>query len=468
MAKAAVAEKLKIESPATVFPLALTPFEKYFLWDDRPEQPMTPIVELQFSTPLNVAAMEQAIAVTVAHNPIMNSIVVGPDHDVCWQLSDEPVRLRCSEEDPPTKEGRLQPIDLRREPGARFWYERTATGSRLLWQLHHCVCDGVAMRAVMIDVLLNYALATGVADAARLEESLLYERFDPLQLVHRYDFSHLPPAKRRLTFWQRLKNAHYFHFLTPRPLRSASARDSVSDQSGVENELLCHQSLDRSLTERVFEKCQATEVGVNELSLAILFRTCAEWNRSLGDKNGKSRLRLMMPFDLRGRNDLRMPATNRLSFVFLGRNYQQCDDFDSLLKSIQRELAAVRETNLHLDLVNGLAAGAKWPRWMRWGLSKSNSMATAVLTYVGDVSRGMNRIFPEIDGGRPIGDAVLQSVMASPPVRRNTNIAIGLCVNWGQIYFSASWNRAQFSGRDCEKFLELYKTGWQRWCDDKE
>ena len=105
---------------------------------------------------------------------------------------------------------------------------------------------------------------------------------------------------------------------------------------------------------------------------------------------------------------------------------------------------------------------------MRWGLGRTNSMATAVLTYVGDVTRGTYRAFPAVNSTRPIGDAVLTAILAAPPVRRNTNVAIGLGVNWGQITISASWNRAVMTGRDCEKFLELYKTGWQRWCEDEE
>jgi hypothetical protein len=221
-------------------------------------------------------------------------------------------------------------------------------------------------------------------------------------------------------------------------------------------------------SERVFAKCQSQELEIHELAMALLFRTCAEWNRSLGDKNSKSHIRIMMPVDLRGRSDLRMPAANRLSFMFFGRSYRQCDDFPALLKSVQKEFASVKETQLYLDFLNAITAVSKWPKLTRWGLGRTDSMATAVLTYVGDVTRGTYRAFPAVNNTRPIGDAVLTAILAAPPVRRNTNVAIGLGVNWGQITISASWNRTVMTGRDCEKFLELYKTGWQRWCEDEE
>jgi len=474
MAKAAVAKKSNEVKDskdahdsisATVFPLGLTPFEKYFLWDDRVEQPLTPIVELRFATPLNVAALERAIAQTIARNPMLNSTLIGSDRNLSWKLRDEPIRLLCPVSEPPMVEGRLRPFDLRIESGCRFWYEQRGAGSRVLWQVHHSTCDGIAMRVILIDVLLHYAIETGGSDPSRYRAALCYSRFDPRELAKRYDFSHVSAAKRSLTAWQRLKNAHYFHFQSPKPLLSdRQARES----SAVDNELLCHAQLDRAFSERILEKCQVESVRMSELSMALLFRACAEWNRGLGDRNAKSRLRLMMPYDLRGRNDLKMPATNRLSFVFLGRNYGQCDHLDALLKSVQEELVAIKETNLQLDLLHGLAAGVRWPKLMRWGLSRSNSMATAVITYVGDVSRGMDRVFPDKECTRPIGDAVLTSIMGAPPVRRNTNISLGLCINWGQINISAAWNRQVMTGRECEKFLELYKIGWQRWCDDEE
>ncbi len=471
---------------ATMFPLALTPFEKFFFWDDRIEQPLTPTAELQFATRLNVAAFERAIAQTIARNPLLNSVVVGSDRDLRWKLCDEPIRLQFLTSNPPTVEGRLRPIDLRSEPGCRFWYEEQGEGSRVLWQLHHSTCDGIAMRAILIDVLLHYAMETDGSEAgrdalpqvdlsrpdlSRYRRALCCTRFDPLELEKRYHFGHLPAAKRSLTLWQRLKNAHYFHFQSPKPLRPTVATGSEGDESmlsDADSELLCHARLDRNFSERILAKCQADSVRMSEVSMALLFRTCAEWNRGLGDKNPKSRLRLMMPYDLRGRNDLKMPAANRLSFVFLGRKYDQCDDFGGLLKSVQEELAAIKETNLQLDLLHGLAAAARWPKLMRWGLRQSHSMATAVITYVGDVSRGMDRVFPDKDFTRPIGDAVLTNITAAPPVRRNTNIAIGLCINWGQINISAAWNRQVMNARDCQKFLELYETGWQRWCDEEE
>ena len=101
-----------------------------------------------------------------------------------------------------------------------------------------------------------------------------------------------------------------------------------------------------------------------------------------------------MPYDLRSRVDLRMPAANRLSFSFLGRNADQCQDFDKLLASVQAEVLAIKESRLPLDFLDALKSAARCPCATKWVINRSRRMATVVLTYTGDISRGMQRDFP--------------------------------------------------------------------------
>ncbi len=54
-------------------------------------------------------------------------------------------------------------------------------------------------------------------------------------------------------------------------------------------------------------------------------------------------------------------------------------------------------------------------------------MATAVFTYGGDIHRGLSRTFKEEDGRLRVGDALWEDVLAAPPARANTNVAVGLC-----------------------------------------
>ena len=335
-------------------------------------------------------------------------------------------------------------------------------------QWHHCVCDGIAFRGVIIDILHLYKLATRNEESASHDRSLLYDRFSYSMLRDRYDYAHLGKPKRETTTWQRIKNAWYFHFQPPVPLAKLRSHVPTHAVQAESPSPLCSLLMEREFSQRILNTCQSKAYALNELAIALLFRTCYQWNRLHGDKRRNGRLRILMPCDLRGRADVRMPATNRLSLSFLGRDYSQCENLNELIESVLAELKDAKETHLYLDLLKGLALGCKWPRWMKWALRHSDSMATAVITYAGDMSRGVNKLFPELNELRSVGSASLFSVAGAPPARRNTNVSLAICINWGRICISASWNRSVFTEQDCREFLELYKIGWQQWCEAEE
>ncbi len=495
------------DDPSTFFPLRLTPFEKFVLWDERPRQPMTSFIELYFSLPLDLIKLTTALTTTVHRNPLLASRVVQRDGDLWWDYDplNKPELLSLSAS-PPVRQGWPIPIDLRHECGIRYWYgpaekESTFGGWKLMIQLHHACSDGVGLRRVLVDALTGYAfpcapsaaedcpaedIATDVcatdvcaaggdsadqltsATSTGLSETELASHWERLELgllANRFDFSNSypGPAKQKLSTWQRIKNAHYFHFRLPVSIRGTSEPDEQI-QSRVECEPVRHAILSRETSAEILNCSRQLQVGINELALTLLFQTCSRWNRQHGDTRN-SHIRLLMPYDLRSRIDLRMPAANRLSFSFLGRNYQQCDDFAALLTSVQTEIKNIKESRLPLDFLDALKLSATHPRLMQWAIQRSRRMATAVLTYAGDVSRGakFNRYMPEDNGARIVGDSRMTSTFAAPPVRENTNIALGLSVNWGQLCLSAAWNRAAMTAEQCEQFLAAYVESWTRW-----
>lgn len=463
-----VREDTDVENPESVFPLPLTPIEKFFFWDDRQEQPLTSFFDLRFESSIDVGVFEACVQKVLDRNPLLRANITGDDSDLKWTLSDKTVRLLNLATDLPIVDGRIRPIDLRTEIACRFWYETTPDCSRVLIQLHHAACDGIAFRSVLIDIFHSYALATDGSSEDSQGHRMLSDRFRFTQLRDRFDFTHLGDPKKVLSTWQRIKNAWYFHFQPPAPLAKSTSTERVKEEQGGSSYPLCNLMLDRDFSQRILQICQSKEYGVNDLAIAILFRTCYQWNRRHGDRQKKGRLRILMPYDLRGRTDLRMPACNRLSLSFLGRDYSQCDDLNELISTVHDELKDAKDTHLYLDLLNGFQIGCSWPRFMKWAVEKHNSMATVAITYAGDVSRGMSKLFPEVNELRRIGTASLFSIMAAPPARRNTNLSMALCINWGRICISAIWNRSVFNEQDCREFLELYKIGWQDWCAAEE
>ncbi len=465
-----IAESLP-QVPVDLFPLPLTAFEKFLIWDETSKQPFTSFIELHFLDPLQLQVLEDAIAVALRIHPLLACKVKQIDADLYWEY-DASLRhvLQLQPEHSPQAHGRPIPIDLFREPGVRFWYREDADGrSCLLIQLHHATCDGVGFRRFLIVVMTLYAQATA---PERLDPQARssWSKIDLGLLKRRDDFSDSfnGALTQPLSFWQRLKNAWYFHFQLPSPLKGSFAPDkervaaqteaTTDDASPLE-----HLVMDREQSEAILEKARLEEVSINALSLALLFETCCLWNEQHESVRSRERLRILMPFDLRSRIDLRMPATNRLSFAFLGRTRRQCSDTNALIRSIEAEVKSMKATQLPMDFLNGMGGAVRYPRLMRWGLRHSRNMSTAVLTYAGDISRGMQKNFPEQDGVRLVGDARLDKILAAPPVRDNTHLSLGLCINWGQLCISAAWNRDGLTRSECAALLKLYQSRWIAW-----
>lgn len=462
-----LAAESRARVPVDLFPLPLTPFEQYVLLDDLPGQPMTAFVQLTFANQLDGLRLEDALFHAVHRNPLLacrirtTSKVWQWDYDPNFRPTLEPYH-----EQPPTQAGRVVPMDLRARPGMRVWFHPHDEGRwRLLFQFHHACADGIGMRRFVLDTLAHYANST-IDTASAVKELAVqhvrFERLDHERLRSRGCLKHLTdtPPLLRLSAWQKMRNSYYFFFQPPAPLLGARrAPIEPSPQAHPEPVLSHILSLEESLA--ICQAAKEREVGLNELGLAILFRQCRAWQVQHGLGKPKRRIRLLMPFDIRTKEDLRLTAANRLSFAFLGRTHQQCDDFDSLLASVQVETKNIKDSRVYTDFLQGLSLCQTKPRFFKWMLSRCQHMATAVFTYGGDIHRGLSRTFKEEDGRLRVGDALWEDVLAAPPARANTNIAIGLCLSRGRICISASWNREALTADEARLFFEGYVQAWR-------
>ncbi|MFG0267100.1 MAG: hypothetical protein ACF8AM_18405 [Rhodopirellula sp. JB055] len=463
-----------------LFPLPLTPLETFFILDEKPTCPIVSFIELQFSTPLQLPILQTALEETAQDHPLLACKLVREGEQLFWHFDPDLVPRVLTNDDLPLTTGpadnpKPQPFDLFQEPGCRFWYIPEASGSRLYVELHHACGDGVGIRQVILGTLTRYARATGDPDCGKSSRKSSRSTPNPARLRDRNDFTELlsKPPKRSLTTWDRIRNAYYFHFQLPAVLSksptAAKKRVPVSElgSSGASSGApLRHIQFSQEESIAVEKACSDASIRINDLAIAMLFRTFEQWEQTHG-KGRASRYRVMMPVDLRSRKDLDLPATNRLSFAFLGRRKDQCNDMDTLVTSVADEVNAIKDSRVHMDFLAGLETAVQYPRCMRWVVDHSRRMATSVLTYAGDISRGMKNFFPEVNGQRKIGDAFLDNVFVAPPGRDGTNVSLGVCTNWGQICISASWNREAWDAATTDQFLEMYANNWRSWLQQR-
>ena len=110
-----------------------------------------------------------------------------------------------------------------------------------------------------------------------------------------------------------------------------------------------------------------------------------------------------------------MPAANAMSFSFVTRGANACDDPAKLLASIREETDAVRRGKLSLYFLGSLDTLQSLGLLARV-LRRDFCFATAVLTNLGDSTRRFATRFPRVAEGLTIGNLVYEGVDAVPPV----------------------------------------------------
>ncbi len=265
--------------PADLFPLPLTPLEQYLLLDDLPAQPMTAFVQLTFASELDRDRLEAALHHAVHRNPLLASRI--RTHTKVWHWEYDAAfqpKLECFAQQPPTKCGRIVPMDLRQHPGMRVWFHRhTEDRWRLLFQFHHACADGIGMRRFVLDALAHYANTTAAHKDAAVQH-VRFERLDHLRLRQRGCVKHLTDTAPvvRLTGWQKAKNSYYFFFQPPAPLLGAR-REPVVMPATTPGEPVLSKIIDLDESKALCRWAKQREAGLNEIGLALLFRQCRQW-----------------------------------------------------------------------------------------------------------------------------------------------------------------------------------------------
>src|SRR5262245_54061623 len=128
-----------------LFPLAVNPFERYYLADDRPEYPTAFLVEMRFSGLLDRAAFTSALSQAVEGHLLLSAIVADGPRGLEWvagtgqspeiDWADQSIAIA-----PPDGEF----IDLRQSRGLRVWVRTSEAATRVVLQFHHACCDGLA------------------------------------------------------------------------------------------------------------------------------------------------------------------------------------------------------------------------------------------------------------------------------------------------------------------------------------
>jgi len=431
----------------SLFPLPLVAMERYLLADDRAEYPMAFVLGLRLGGTIRRDAMEEAVRTALGRHPLLRATVDDPaarrpcwvpvaaaDDPLDWGAADAPLACRGGEA-----------IDLARRPGVRLWVRQGDGRATLTGQFHHACCDGLGAMAFLGDVMAQYGLRT-----ARGPDRPEPADFDPRRLLARGNLGRARPGffGGVGTLAGTLAHAARFAACRPAPLRAA--QPAPIDPARQEPFPGLHgHTLDVADSQRLVEAARRAEATVNDLLLARLFQTIAEWNDPAPHERGT--YRVLMPASLRGDGDAAMPAANVVALSFLARSIRDCRG--DPLPSVRAETARVKRTRRGLYFVRAIELAQAVCGRMPAALVAPRCYATVVLSNLGDVARVLLARFPDESGRLRAGDLLVEGILGAPPLRPATRASLFVTRYAGRLGLALRCDPRHFLAADVEALL---------------
>ena len=113
-----------------------------------------------------------------------------------------------------------------------------------------------------------------------------------------------------------------------------------------------HRTLSQDVSTQILEACERRGERFNEVAIALLMQTIADWNVRHGRSKPKHRLRILVPTDLRTLRDKTLPAANRFSFAFVGTHIWETADWTTVHGLTHKHMEIIRSLRLGVDFVD--------------------------------------------------------------------------------------------------------------------
>jgi NRPS condensation-like uncharacterized protein len=436
--------------PEGLFPLPLTPLEAFMFADTSPGYSMLCDCELQFTGEIDRGTFDRGLQFALERNPLLRSLVVTKGKASTWVSTERLPAVDWAPMGEPFHDYYDTHIDLKTDIGLRVHVRHSDERSTVLFQFHHACCDGIGVLGFVEDFLAGYA-------TAHSEQSQATPRsIDPSRLFNR-GFAGISER----TWIQKLFVDPYvgaregirFFWQKPRPLAGNKSPTEAGKRFAPG---FIQRCVDATVSKGLRRAASSLDATANDLLLRDLFVTLQEWNLSREGKACSKYLRILMPQNLRHRDDRAMPAANCMSFAFITRPSAKCGDPNWLLKSIQEETNAIKDEQLSKHFLGSLDTAVK-AGILPWFLKQKMCFSTTVLTNLGDPTRRFTSRFPRASGGGlQVGNIVLDAVVGAPPLRPETNAAFAAFASGREMIFTLRCNPHLFTEEAAESLLDQF------------
>lgn len=390
--------------------------------DDRPSHPMAIVARFDFNGGQPPAELADAFAAVVADEPLLAARIFKPRWGRPRWLPAAPPRLEWATATAfDAGASSLAPIIPQLDPVTGPMMHAQAMPTDAGWSLvvavHHAACDGLGL----VGFMERWFLRVAGLEARRPREAA--DRLGLLRNRGRVAGSWREFLRMLPQLSKGLEGVKQFvsHDVASLGLPTLDGVPSDSVATAWRPAVVS-TTLDAAVVMQLDKQATRLGVMVNDLLMAAFTTMLGGILVADPSRHQPGQwIRLATPMSLRTKSDYALPASNRVSMVFMDRQPTDRSDEAALLQGFTNEMGIIRSHSLGHIFPLSLEAG----RWCPGGLQRTSRLpkpqSTAVLSNLG---RCFHRSpLAEPDGIVRLGDSRLARWWIVPPVRPGTALA---------------------------------------------
>jgi hypothetical protein len=205
-------------------------------------------------------------------------------------------------------------------------------------------------------------------------------------------------------------------------------------------------------------RAAASQAGAmfNDLLLTEMFMAMRDWNEQFCKDTRRQWLRIMMPTDLREKEDILMPAANMTAYSFITRRGNACAQPEELLRGVRDETMKIKREKRGKQFMDSVMAGKHIPGLLGFLLNRERCLATVILSNVGDPSRRFLARFPRAGGRIVCGNLRLEHVSGVPPLRPGSRAAVSIVTYGRELAIHLRCDSRAMSREEARAFLGMF------------
>ena len=420
--------------------------------DDRPEHPMTFVVQLHMAGQIDRDAFSMAIKSSLERHPLLTATIgPGKGGKDCWIKADDPhPYVNWGQPNDPIEFPDGEFIDLRKKTGLRIFVRHDDHSAVITTQFHHAVCDGIGSYQYLGDLLYEYAIRTGATNLPTPPESP-YRRLKDRGRIS-YDVNNfLKPNGKPQRLWDEALKFMKMSNVALKPDQKKATGFRAAFPS-IES-----HTFDKDEHKALRHVAQSKGQILNDLLIEKLFLTLCQWESKAPRFFQRRHVCVMMPMNLRAPTDNDISACNAVSQSFVRYHRRDVKDETAFRSALGNELLKLKHDRARIRFMH-MITGAHYfyPKTLKFCLDFKKCLATAIHSNTGDPTKQFLTSFPKEKGQLRCGNLLLTDVSGVPPMRPGTNVTISIFTYRRLLKICIRCDPNQFSAEDTRSLLQHY------------